>query len=52
MNAKAKVPVFLSSIAFSLLSILPAIQAIADESIHHISSEVCQTCHKDIPDYV
>ena len=48
MNAKAKVPVFLSSIAFSLLSILPATQAIADKSIHHISSEVCQTCHKEI----
>ncbi len=53
MSIKAKVPLLLSSLAFSCLGLLPAAHAADaaapadDNSIHHISSEVCQGCHKE-----
>lgn len=53
MSSKAKVPLLLSSLAFSFLGLLPAVHAAdaaaptAETPIHHISSEVCKGCHKE-----
>ncbi len=53
MSITIKLPLLLSSLAFSCLGLLPAAHAADaaaptdDKSIHHVSSEVCQGCHKE-----
>ena len=54
MSIKASIPLLLSGLAFSCIGFVPTLHA-ADasassdtQSVHHISSEVCKTCHKAI----
>ncbi|MEN8214151.1 MAG: cytochrome c family protein [Pseudomonadota bacterium] len=55
MSIKVKVPLLLSSLAFSCLAFIPTVHATTDapaaaddSSIHHISAETCKNCHKEI----
>lgn len=44
-----KIPLILSGVAIGLLGFLSSASAVNDDkSIHHVSSETCKTCHKEI----
>ncbi len=51
MVVKTRISLLFSGVAFACLGFLSpahAAKSAGDQSIHHVSSEVCKTCHKDI----
>lgn len=48
MHTKTKFSLFFSAIVFCGLSLFSTTNTAADKSIHHVSSETCKSCHKEI----
>jgi len=48
MSIKTKLSFFVTGLSLACLSFIAPVQAKDEQSIHHTSATVCQTCHKEI----